>query len=131
MVKGRGYKLYKNYARVSMRKHRNIIQAILDAEGNYVYNRDTIVQESLNYYTNLFNGTNGTNFPPIEPRMKINDMGKRYLSAPIQTEEIRAALDSIHHAKGQEHDRFSSKFFKSHWDLVHDDLFLAITENFQ
>lgn len=64
------------YARMLMRKHKNSVQAIHTAKGQYMYDKDIIVQESLNHYTNLYNGLNATSFTQIEPRMKINDTGK-------------------------------------------------------
>lgn len=38
------------YAKMSMRRHRNKIHALLDSQGNYIYDSDSIRKESIAYY---------------------------------------------------------------------------------
>lgn len=122
------YKFF--YSRMSKRRNADKIQALMKDNGDYVYNRDVITQESLDYFNSLFIAQTTTNFPTVQPRKLINDAGKAYLSTAIQMEEIKNAIDSIHDAKSPGPDGFSSKNFKLHWEDLKNDIFMAVSEVF-
>lgn len=37
------------FGKMSMRKHKNRVQALLSTYGDYIYGKEVIVQESMNY----------------------------------------------------------------------------------
>lgn len=101
---------------MSMRRHKNKIQALLDSRENYIYDSKSIHAEAIEYYQYLFNGNATTFYPPIATRVQINNSRKEYLSAPVTLEEIRAAVFTIDDSKSPGPDGFSAKFYKFKWD---------------
>lgn len=99
------------YAKMSMRRQRNTIQALLKPDGSYIYDHEQIKNEAISYYQSLFNGHVTHNFPAISVRKKINIEGKRYLALAVTMDEIKEALYSIDDAKSPGPDGFSSKFY--------------------
>lgn len=65
----------KFYAKMSMRRHRNKIHALLDYQGNYIYDCNSIKETTIDYYQQLFNGELNIEFPHIDIRMQINSAG--------------------------------------------------------
>lgn len=101
-----------------MRRHRNKIQALLDPQGDYIYDCDRIKEEAIAYYQVLFNGDSNVFFPNITTRMQINNMGKEYLASPVTMYEVKAAPFSIDDTKSLGPNGFSSKLYKLHWDVL-------------
>lgn len=73
---------------MSIRRHRNKIQALLDAQGNYVYDNTAIKEAATSFYQSLFNGEVNLFFPHIHTRMQINNRGKEYLNSPFSVDEL-------------------------------------------
>lgn len=99
------------YAKMSMRKHRNNIQALMDAQGQYIYDFKKIKTEAIHNNQTLFNGDSINFFPPISTIMHINNTGRECLSSPVTTTEIKQALFSIDDAKSPGPYGFSAKFY--------------------
>lgn len=76
------------YAKMSVRRHKHKIHALLHSQGNYIYDSDSIRHEAIEYYQLLFNGDTPPAQPFITTRMQINNSRTEYLSSPITMEEI-------------------------------------------
>lgn len=66
-----------------------------------------LISQALSYYTTLFNGQTGGDFPPVQPRKLVNDEGKRHLSSAVDISEIHKAVFSIDDSNGPELDGFT------------------------
>lgn len=92
------------------------MHALLDSQGQYIYDCNNIKDAAIEYYQQLFNGDINVDVPHVDTRKQTNTTGREYLSAPITMEEVKSALYSINDSKSPGPDCFSTKFFKLHWD---------------
>lgn len=62
--------------------------------------------------------------------MQVNNSGREYLTSPISIDEVKSALLFIEDARSPRPNGFSSKFYKLHWDLLHQDIMDTVLEIF-
>lgn len=102
----------------------------MNEQANRICDNSIIKGQALSFYQILFNGEGNLFLLQIQTRMQIKDRWKEYLSAPISTDGVNAALVSIEDSRSPGSNRFSSKFYNLHWDFQQKDLVEVISENF-
>ncbi|KAJ9561755.1 hypothetical protein OSB04_006915 [Centaurea solstitialis] len=95
---------------VKEKKGRNFIRAIAGPDGNFVYD-DAVGELFLDHFRTF---------------LGLQDMNSLHMIRPITDEEIKNALYQIGNDKAPGSDGFSSKFFKSAWHIVGEDVQIAI-----
>ncbi|KAJ9544003.1 hypothetical protein OSB04_023710 [Centaurea solstitialis] len=113
---------------VKEKRNRNYIRSILDAHGTLVRDDDV-----PNVFLDHFRSFLGMRDPLVQPVVE-QDMFYNPLSLgepldiirPITDGEIKEALFGIGNDKAPGSDGFSSKFFKSAWSVIGNDLMVAV-----
>jgi hypothetical protein len=102
------------------RRRRNRISALLNEDGQWVYEDSDLYDLVLHFYKNLYTSLNYTpppfhtvtSFPPIK------DHDLYFLSKEVDIEETRKALFSMGNLKSPGPYGFHPVFFKSQWEVV-------------
>ncbi|XP_074302896.1 uncharacterized protein LOC141637231 [Silene latifolia] len=112
---------------------RNKVLRIADEQGRWLTNVDAIQQAFLNFYKKLLGET--TALQPIN--MQVVQRGPicteehwETLLSIVTDSEIKEALFSIPNHKAPEPDGYSSAFFKYTWEIVGNDMCIAVTNFF-
>lgn len=122
------------HARVKERQARDRINAIRDGEGNFTTDPKDVSEVFLKFYDELL-GTKEINLRSIDTDVFENcptvseDQG-RFLCRSVTMEEVKKALWSIPSEKSPGPDGFSSDFFKVSWNIIKDDLYVAVHDYF-
>lgn len=98
-----------------IRRRGNRVDALLDDDGNWLYDEQDIQHVFVSYYQNLFHSAGAcsqplctsANFPPIDPEVLAG------LGAHVTGEEVRRALFSMGNYKAPGPDGFHPLFFKA------------------
>lgn len=100
--------------------------------GEY-YQGDEINEQFVNFYKNLL-GTQAPTVPINNPQeLFINKLPPEMaynMVREVTSEEIKKAMFSIENDKAPGPDGYTSKFFKSTWDITGGDVCMAIKEFF-
>ncbi|KAJ9566105.1 hypothetical protein OSB04_002071 [Centaurea solstitialis] len=113
---------------VREKRHSNQVHAIAKADGSYVY--DDLVLEAFVDHFKSFMGTSDLDVIPdcftgnVSTCLSVSVAN--HMIRPISDEEIRVAMFGIGNDKAPGSDGFSSKFFKSAWGIVGNDIIVAI-----
>ncbi|XP_074288797.1 uncharacterized protein LOC141613953 [Silene latifolia] len=103
------------YASIAVRKAKNTIGIITDAQGQLCQGHQQVTQAFLNYYQNLL-GTAEPNAALPANLFQENVLCQvPHLNNMVTTSEIETALFSIDRNKSPGVDGFSSRFFKDTW----------------
>ncbi|KAJ9536684.1 hypothetical protein OSB04_un000157 [Centaurea solstitialis] len=113
---------------VKERKGRNFIRSIIGPNGNHVYD-----EEVGDLFLAHFRGFLGMKDPLVIPEMpsslfhnKIAFADSLHMIRPISDLEIKKALFQIGNDKAPGSDGYSSRFFKAAWNVVGNDVQIAI-----
>lgn len=116
------------------KKVQHSIKRLLWSDGSYVENDEKIAKEVISVYEKLCE-TTCENLSPID----LEDLGRGLLSTeaqgdrliqPVTAEEIKEAVFSISEQKAPGPDGYGVGFFKDTWDIISDDVILAVSDFF-
>ncbi|XP_020272091.1 uncharacterized protein LOC109847264 [Asparagus officinalis] len=115
------------------KRHQNRVLSIYTENGSRIADMDGITSEFVEYYKKLFGNKKTTSAP--DPRVISNGpiLSSTHcaeLSSPASRDEIKQALFIMSDNKAPGSDEFNVSFFKSAWNVINEDLFLAIEEFF-
>ncbi|KAJ9566332.1 LOW QUALITY PROTEIN: hypothetical protein OSB04_002298 [Centaurea solstitialis] len=113
---------------VKEKRNAQQINAVIDTSGTYVY--DESVPVAFLEHLKSFIGTKDDSLDPYMPMdgflNKVAAVDALHMIRPILDSEIRKAMFSIGNDKAPGSDGFTSKFFKASWDIVGNDVSVAI-----
>jgi hypothetical protein len=115
-----------------VRRRRNKIMALQDAEDQWIYDEDDLKQHVLDFYHQLYS-TSGQvypNFISITTFPNISDVDMTYLGSTVTSHEVRRALFSMKSYKSPGPDGFHPIFFKNQWDIVGNSIVKFVSECF-
>ncbi|XP_050207366.1 uncharacterized protein LOC126656792 [Mercurialis annua] len=116
---------------VKVRRCRNRITKLVDANGNELKTQEEISDAMVDFYEKLLGKSYQRNHldPNIVDRgPKLGDIDSNSLVTAVTQEEIKCAMFSINKAPGP--DGYSSLFFQRNWNIVGGDVVKAIQEFF-
>ncbi|KAJ9538957.1 hypothetical protein OSB04_031690 [Centaurea solstitialis] len=113
---------------VEEKRHAHYVHSVCRTDGTYVYD-DDVAPAFIEHFVSII-GTKDADVVPLMPESlfssKLSLADSLHMIRPILSEEIRDALFHIGNDKAPGSDGFSSRFFKSTWDIVGPDILLAI-----
>ncbi|KAJ9561753.1 hypothetical protein OSB04_006913 [Centaurea solstitialis] len=113
---------------VEEKRHAHYIHSVSRMDGVYVYD-DDVASAFIEHFVSII-GTKDADVIPLMPESlfssKLSLTDSLHMIRPILSEEIRDALFHVGNDKAPGSDGFSSRFFKSTWDIVGPDILLAI-----
>jgi hypothetical protein len=117
------------YAKMSSRKHLNNIGCIIDKEGNLTNAHDTVAENAINFYKDLYFSTNfNKNFPYITCKTILNHNASEILLAPVSIDEIKFIIFNAGDNKSPGPDGFNAKFYKNNWEYIKQQVLNVVTE---
>lgn len=120
------------HAVTKVRKARNCITAIENAEGVPVYEEEEVEIFFESFYQKLFSSNGGFDFRTVEETISdriTEEMNDNLYSIP-DMEEVWEALFSINGDKAPRADGFSASFYQSFWSLLGQDIYREIRSFF-
>lgn len=115
------------------RKRANTLSVIEDENGQPVYREEQIARVITKYFQNLFTGTPGERKEIVEAALlpRVSAEENERLTTLQNSEEIKAAVFSIHADKAPGRDGFSAGFFHSNWEPIGEDIVKEIQGFFE
>ncbi|XP_050229117.1 uncharacterized protein LOC126678259 [Mercurialis annua] len=118
---------------VKVRRCRNRITNLIDANGNELKSQEDISSAMVDFYEKLFGKSNqrmhiDPNIIDRGPKLGENDFISFVLE--VTSEEIKNAMFSINGEKAPWPDGYSSLFFQKNWAIVGGDVIEAVKEFF-
>ncbi|GJZ37317.1 RNA-directed DNA polymerase, eukaryota, reverse transcriptase zinc-binding domain protein [Tanacetum coccineum] len=114
------------------RMFRSRIEVVYDSEG-HKYEGDDIATKFVDHFSK-FLGTEDDVFPIEDPDSlfinKLDAQCSDYMVRPVLDDEIKFAMFSIEDDKAAGPDGYTSKFFKTAWNIVGGDVCAAVKEFF-
>ncbi|XP_020242548.1 uncharacterized protein LOC109820765 [Asparagus officinalis] len=115
------------------KRHQNRVLSLYTKNGTRITELPEITSEFVQYYKNLLGNAKAT--IAVDPRVISNgriltSIHRRELSSPVSRDEIKQALFSMSDSKAPGPDGFNGFFFKAAWNVINEDLFLAVEEFF-
>ncbi|XP_074267220.1 uncharacterized protein LOC141590534 [Silene latifolia] len=121
------------HSQIRYRQVHNRVISITGGDGIRYSTCDGIENAFLDYYKSLL-GTSLPTMPVHVPTVRIGrvitEEHKNILMAPMTAAEIKECLFSIPSTKSPGPDGYSSQFFKDSWDVVGNDVIVAIQDFF-
>lgn len=119
------------YAKISSRKHKNVIGKFLNEEGDILNDISLLEKEVVSYFIDLYNTDRSPhNFSNITTKFLLNDNSNEILLAQVCLEDIQNIVFNVNDDKSPSLDGFRAKFYKTHWKEIKHMLFEAINEFF-
>ncbi|KAJ9536637.1 hypothetical protein OSB04_un000186 [Centaurea solstitialis] len=113
---------------VEEKRHAQFVHSVGRPDGTYAYD-DDVATAFIEHFVSII-GTKDVDVKPFMPAelfsSKLSLVDALHMIRPILSEEIRDAMFHIGNDKAPGSDGFSSRFFKSAWDIVGSDILLAI-----
>ncbi|XP_020266617.1 uncharacterized protein LOC109842117 [Asparagus officinalis] len=121
------------HSAMKTKRHQNIILSIYSKNDARITEMPQKISEFIGYYKKplgigKFTATPNPNMISNGPVLTSSQCSE--LSALVTREEIRLALFSMSDIRAPGPDGFNASFFKSTWDIIKEDLFLAVEEFF-
>ncbi|XP_020266029.1 uncharacterized protein LOC109841500 [Asparagus officinalis] len=121
------------HAVMKNKRHHNRVLSIYTENGIRITDTQDIISEFIQYYKKLL----GTIIPTTPPDPVVISKGpilssnqRIELSKPVTREEIRQAVFTMSDGKAPGPDGFSASFFKAAWEVINEDIFMAVEEFF-
>ncbi|XP_020255402.1 uncharacterized protein LOC109832461 [Asparagus officinalis] len=115
------------------KRHHNKVLSLISQNGTRISDQQSIISEFVEYYKNLLGSSGLTTAPNPEVIIQgpiLSPIHRIELSKPVTRDEIRHAVLTMPDGKAPGPDGFSASFFKSAWNVIKEDLFMAIEEFF-
>lgn len=106
------------------RQQRNRVEALINEEGNWVYDNSEIKSLLVDFYKSLYsiNQTPEETFSTTSDFPKVSESEKANIIKSVTLEEVKHALFGIGNLKSPGPDGFHVVFFKQHWEILHESL---------
>lgn len=118
---------------VKGKQHRSHIQRVVNSESVTVEG-DLVPRAFVDHYTKFLGSQSQVN-PIRNPRSLFSKTLPRNIAMemvrPIMKEDVKNAIFDIGEEKSAGPDGFTSSFFRAAWDVIGDDIFLAIQDFFR
>ncbi|XP_060972636.1 uncharacterized protein LOC133038486 [Cannabis sativa] len=116
----------------TIRHRRNAIESILNNEGVWISDRESIGREFVNFFTGIFNGSDvGQGFNCSQFfQERIQEEEKEELVICPSQDEIKRTLFEMGNHKAPGPDGMSVLFFKHYWETVGEDFCKAVSDFF-
>jgi hypothetical protein len=115
------------YSKISECKSNRRFNFTVNNEGKWISTSETIAEEAICYFSDLFHLPQAiSQFPNIICKKILTENAKSSLCSPFQLEEIREAVFQINENSSPGPDGFNSKFYKVHWDNIKMDIWEAM-----
>ncbi|XP_020114730.1 uncharacterized protein LOC109728671 [Ananas comosus] len=120
------------HAKASQRKKRNAITMLKNNSGFVLTDQSEIREHITQHFNHCYSlphfcDTSASKWSTFDCFLPtISSTNAAQLIAPPQLSELRDALFSMKPDKSPGPDGFSLRFFQTHWDLVHTDLFSLV-----
>lgn len=112
------------HATASARKKTNTIQKLLGNDGVWYDSEDDMCEIVKNYFTDLFEASDGVYDPVISTVLpRVTNSENALLTEPFTIEEFKKALFQMHPDKSPGPDGFNPVFFQRFWNIVGTDIF--------
>ncbi|KAL2937780.1 hypothetical protein RDABS01_021229 [Bienertia sinuspersici] len=122
------------YNSLKVRTSRNNINRLMDSQGRWVEDMESITTAFTRFYTTLLQGSNHRT--PLVPEIvgmgkTLNDQHRRLLDCNFTDKEIKEAMFSIPSNKAPGLDGYNSHFFKATWNITGGDICQAVRDFFK
>lgn len=113
----------KFHSRASSKKRRNMIQEVLDLNGNVLTDPDDVGLAFVDYFSTIFtSSSNPTSVELVDVLSSVSssltDIDKASLSQLYIAFEVKSTLDSMFLDKALGPDGMIAIFYKNHWGIV-------------
>ncbi|KAL2924384.1 hypothetical protein RDABS01_022574 [Bienertia sinuspersici] len=122
------------YNSLKVRTSRNNINRLMDSQGRWVEDMESITTAFISFYTTLLQGSDHRT--PLIPEIvgmgkTLNDKHRRLLDCNFTDKEIKEAMFSIPSNKAPGLDGYNSHFFKTTWNIIGGDICQAVRDFFR
>ncbi|KAK1261720.1 hypothetical protein QJS04_geneDACA011581 [Acorus gramineus] len=114
------------YSQFAARKSHNTLRKVVLPDGQELVDPKEVQHYTVDYYQSLLNKETYHPIPPLLAARKLNEDDNHLLCAEVTKEEI---VDNLKQMKGDGSpgpDGFTVGFFQHCWDVVKEDLILAV-----
>jgi len=120
---------FHNY--VKGRNHRARIHSIKDMNG-MEWEGDQMIQQFVSHYNSFLGGQHTVSRVPSDDLFtsRLNHHVALAMIAPVEKDEIKSVIFSMNDNKAPGPDGYTSAFFKKAWDVVGNDVVLAVQDFF-
>ncbi|KAK1300235.1 hypothetical protein QJS10_CPB13g01231 [Acorus calamus] len=118
------------YASLKSRAAFNTIRKVQLEDGSYSSDPGVIKRHASQFFHNLLNRENTSLIHPLSPSVKLSEVERQNLCAPVSDAEIRSALFSAKALSSPGPDGFPARFFQVYWNVVKEDFISAIKSFF-
>ena len=112
------------HSKASERRKKNTITGLMDENGNWCDNTESIAAVAVSYFEKPFS----TSFPSRISEVtntiptRVTDEMNQWLIKEFTREEVVTALQQMHPTKAPGPDGMSTIFFQKYWDIVGNDI---------
>ncbi|KAK1316673.1 hypothetical protein QJS10_CPA05g01847 [Acorus calamus] len=114
------------YSSIQSRKSRNSISTLKSNDGLLISDHSSIKRHIVEYYTALLNRESGIAIAEFNFPSKVTEEQNIVLTSTVTIEELRAAVFSQKPLSSPGPDGFPARFYQKYWDLINQDLLLAV-----
>ncbi|XP_037491748.1 uncharacterized protein LOC119369495 [Jatropha curcas] len=107
------------HAATTARKKKNLISRLMNANGEWIEDRDALGSLLTDYFSGMFSSSPGITDSVVDvmPACITDEMNNELL-APYSDDEIKSTVFSMQPDKAPGLDGFNPAFYQSHWDIV-------------
>ncbi|XP_031100850.1 uncharacterized protein LOC116004818 [Ipomoea triloba] len=118
------------HSTVKDRHRRQRISAVKNTSGSLLTNQVDIQSEAVNFFTSLFTADESEDMHAILDCLPtiLTTEDNIALLAPLTREEVKNAVWALDPDSTAGPDGFSGSFFRSCWDILHNDVYIAVLD---